>query len=80
MLIFVKRLLWLICNGGCLIGHGKTLGLVLRRFRSGQLRQVVLVGSQLLFALDALLIRLFIGRIRRDLLAVKVIFKGCDLG
>lgn len=80
LLIFVKRLLWLICNGSCLISHGETLGLVLRRFRRGQLGQVVLVGSQLLLTLDALLIRLLIGSIRRDLLAVKVIFKGCDLG
>ena len=79
LLIFVKRLLWLICNGGCLISHGKPLRLVQRRFRRGQLRQVVLVGSKLLFTLDALLIRLLIGSIRRDLLAVKVIFKGCYL-
>ena len=79
LLIFVKRLLWL-SDDCCLISHGETLGLVLRRFRRGQLRQVVLVGSQLLFALDALLIRLLIGSIRRDLLAVKVIFKGCYLG
>jgi hypothetical protein len=74
LLIFVKRLLWLN-DDCCLVSHRETLRLVLRRSRRGQLRQVVLVGSHLLFTLDALLIRLLIGSIRRDLLAIKVIFK-----
>ena len=80
VLIFVKCFLWLIWNVCCLISHGETLRFVLRRSHRGQLRQVVLVGSQLLFTLDALLIRLLIWGIWRNLLTSKVIFKGCYLG